>query len=85
MKYVVIAAVLLACVGCRADSLSRTASTNHDVKVELLTEFDGIRLYRVEDGSERTVYVAVAADRLRTSFWRQEGKIQVPDGVETLR
>lgn len=43
--------------GCKSPSLQSTVSQNKEITVDLITQFDGIRLYRVNvDG--RSVYVA---------------------------
>lgn len=68
--------LLVACIvlcGCQAEPLKTLDSANKTVIVELLTTFDGVRLYRIFDGG-RQVYVAVADGRLEVSWDAQHGK-----------
>lgn len=78
---VILAGVAVA--GCPAPPLRGTASTNRDVAVEVMTEFDGIRLYRVDVGS-RIVFVAAYANQLSTSWREQQGKTSVEVHTETV-
>lgn len=50
-------AVLVTLAGCYAEPQRQSTSTNNDVNVALLTEFDGCKVYRFWDGG-RAIYVA---------------------------
>lgn len=69
MKLRVVGVFLLSLLvgGCGAEPMRQAVSANVGVKVEVLTEFDGIRLYRVSDGSNM-IYVATSHTELRTQW-----------------
>lgn len=50
MKYIALLFLLLA-VGCSKNSLSVERSNNPDIKVELLLEHDGCKIYRFMDSN----------------------------------
>lgn len=69
-------ASLLALAGCGAEPIAREQSGNPDVRVDLIAEFDGCRLFRVYDYSNR-VYVA-DCKRNTTAQWQESaGKTTV--------
>ncbi len=84
-RLIVMAAMCSAMAACGAEPMSKSPSANADVRVEVLTEFDGVRLYRVRDGSDRTVYIAVSASQLRAEWTEQHGKTIVHRDSQTLR
>ena len=69
--------------GCRAAPMRYISSTNPQTSIEVMTEFDGIRLYRIDVGN-RSVYVAVHLKDLSTHWEEQNGKITRPVEVQTL-
>lgn len=76
--------VLLATLGasnseCGAPPINTEAinSGNAQVSVDLIATFDGVRLYRVKDGDDKRVYVAVSGRELRAEWWEPQGKTTV--------
>lgn len=49
MKILFITLILIICSSCAHDAQETKASTNPDVKVELLTSVDNCKIYRFED------------------------------------
>lgn len=85
-KSIAVVAVIvvgLCSAACPANAIKNVESLNPEVKVELLTSFDGVRLYRVDTGV-RTVYVAVSSNRLEVAWDSREGKTTVPVEVQTI-
>lgn len=58
--------------GCTEQAQQEVQSSNRSVSVELLTEFDGCKLYRIYDG--RNVYMAKCGDTVTTSTKQGCGK-----------
>lgn len=69
--FIIFALLLSACDPPRA--IKQIDSANPAVHVELLTSFDGVRLYRIDVGA-RTVYVAVQDGRSEVSWEQSCGK-----------
>lgn len=81
-KRLIVCVLAVVMISCGAAAIRKADSSNKGVTVEVLTEFDGIRLYRVNDG-ERTVFVAVTRSELRASWQETCGK-NCTRQVETL-
>lgn len=67
MKKIFLLLVLVAFSGCQADPIRTEASGNPDVKVELIAEFEGIRVYRLNDGGQ-FVYISDTRNGSRISW-----------------
>jgi hypothetical protein len=77
VKILLLALIAVVTIGCEADPIRPASSTNPNVQVNVLTEFDGIRLYRIQDGDGRPIYVAVAMSELRVEWEEHQGRTTV--------
>ncbi len=73
-------------VGCvkikQTPAESVAVSSNPEIQVELMLTHDGIKVYRFLDGYH---YVYFTDARGSTEWAQQDGKVQVPVRVETVR
>lgn len=69
---IALAAALLVS-GCYAEPQSKETSSNSEVKVELLTEFDGCKVYRAWDMGNR-IYIARCGQDVRAEWQTSCGK-----------
>ncbi len=82
-RLIVLTALIVAMTACENDALRQTQSVNNNVKVDVLTEFEGIRVYRVHDGGY-PIYIAVRDGNI-TAQWRENhGKTSVERSSVTL-
>ncbi len=86
MKRVILPLIFIALIfsGCSRtpDVVAVQDTNNPGIKVELLFEKDGIKVYRFYDGY-RLVYYTDA--RGNTAWEEQHGKARVPQEVETIK
>jgi hypothetical protein len=81
MKALTILTLLtLSLIGCKNESVSNSSTSNTNIKVELLFEHDGVKVYRFRDG--RTVYYTDA--RGKTKWTVSNGKTTSDVSVETV-
>jgi len=76
LSALIVALSVLTMSGCAAEGIREAQSANRNVTVDLLTEFEGVRVYRFLDGGNY-VYVAVSASQLRAEWQKPEGKTTV--------
>jgi hypothetical protein len=66
MKRIAIVVAVMALVGCANDPVASSASNNPQVKVDLLFEHEGVRVYRFWDAGHHRYY-AIPRDGSATS------------------
>ena len=74
----------LVVASCAADPISTTDSRNKNVKVDVLTEFDGVRVYRFMDNGYY-IYIAVSAHDIRAQWDQTAGKTHFMQQTMTVR
>lgn len=70
MRLMILALIAVVMCGCEADPIRQAKSANPKTTVDVVTEFDGIRLYRVNVG-DRSVFVAAYVNGLNASWDEQ--------------
>jgi len=81
MKALTILTLLtLSLIGCKNESVSNSSTSNTNIKVELLFEHDGVKVYRFHDGG--TFYYTDA--RGKTKWTVSNGKTTSDVSVETV-
>lgn len=66
MKHLLLIGVL-SMSACEAPAIRQIESANSQTRVELITAFEGVRLYRIDVGDSR-IYVAVQDKRLEVAW-----------------
>jgi hypothetical protein len=70
-------------VGCTTAPVSVHKTTNPNVQVELLFEYDGCRVYRFEDDGVHYFSRCFGASTSETFWMQKEGKISLPVEIQT--
>lgn len=73
----------LGITGCAHDAVSTAATTNIEVKVDLLFEHDGCKMYRFEDEGYYH-YWANCESKDSISVMQPAGKSRRPDSLDTF-
>lgn len=73
MKNIIIIAFALTLFGCRENPIERIETSNSEIKVDLLFEHDGCKIYRFNDGGH-DVYWSDCRGKMETSYVRSTGK-----------
>jgi len=68
---VVAVAMMLVLFGCGAHSIDEADTGNREVTAEKLAVIEGCNLYRVRDGSRRTVYVTICPGSVANASWQE--------------
>lgn len=69
MKYFVIAALAAVLIGCGATPIAQVESGNKEVTAAKIARVEGCVVYRLRDGSERTVYFMRCPQANSTAAW----------------
>lgn len=64
-------AASLALAGCDARPIESARTGNPDVEAALIARIEGCNLYRVRDGANRSVYVAICPEGATRSSWSE--------------
>jgi hypothetical protein len=73
---------VLAVLGCYKDPESRHTTSNPEIPVGKLFEFDGCTVYRFSDGDTR--YFARCDSVARVGWRERRGRVTVPIDIETV-
>ena len=79
--------VALSAAGCTKPSIATSSTNNPEIRLELLFEHDGVKVYRFEDRG-RPVYYTDARGRMRWSEYHSTGKgsgYLIDRSVETVQ
>ena len=84
LRPALVASLPLALVACSADPIETARTGNPGVQAGLIAQIEGCNLYRVRDGIDRTVYLAICpGGASRTSWTERCGKSCTRD-LDTL-
>lgn len=74
MKLLAIVLLAATTCACEADpiNLEKIATGNKDVTVDLIAQFDGIKVYRLRDGGNTPVYITDSRTATRANWTTEE-------------
>lgn len=86
--FLVALAIVLLLFGCAKEPVSRASSSNSEINVDRLFDYDGCTMYRFKDGGERHYY-ARCDDRVSTISQHTEScgkncEETVQENIDTL-
>jgi len=72
-KSILVIAMFLLLTACNKEAQQEVQSSNSEIKLELLFEHDGCKVYRFVDGG-RNVYWSDCRGNMSTSYYQSHGK-----------
>ena len=77
--------VALCIVGCSKTPVETRSTNNVDVKVDLLFEYDGCKVYRFSDAGSNHYFARCPDGSVSTSYDISEGKHTRPEEIATTK